>query len=336
MNSELTDAQASRLKRLARTAIILAAIVGLMAFYPLAACAGGGGSAYNTSPTATALARNQPVPWKLAWHDEFGGSAGTLPDPGKWTPNVGGNGWGSKHLEYDTNNQNAYLDGQGDLVLEARQQPPDGPSAAMGGQAQNARLVAQNASWSKDLQCWYGPCQYTSARISTSGHFSFKYGFLVARIKIPYGQGIWPAFWLLGSNCAKVGWPTCGEIDVMENIGNQQAAVIHGSVHGPGNPDNSYMLFSKRYTLPHGAFADDFHTFALQWNSDHLSFYVDGVNYATFDKASLANKQDWVFDHPFNIILDVAVGGNWPGNPDATTVFPQRMYISYVRLYQEQ
>ncbi len=250
----------------------------------------------------TATSKNQASPWKLVWNDEFNGPAGTPPNPSKWTPEIGGNGWGNKQLEYDTDNLNAYQDGQGHLVLEARKGNPE------------------------ELQCWYGPCQYTSARISTSGHFSFTYGLLEARIKIPYGQGLWSAFWLLGSNCATVGWPTCGEIDVMENIGKKEPATIHGSVHGP-------EVFSGSYMLPHGAFADGFHIFALQWNPSHLDFLVDGINYYTVNRATLTNQQDWVYNHPFDIILNVAVGGVWPGSPDSTTVFPQKMYVSYVRLY---
>jgi beta-glucanase (GH16 family) len=258
-----------------------------------------------------ATPKNQASPWKLVWNDEFSGPAGAPPDPSKWTPDIGGNGWANTQLEYDTDNLNAYQDGQGNLVLEARKVKSEG------------------------LQCWYGPCQYTSARINTHNHFSFTYGLLVARIKMPYGQGLWPGFWLLGSNFATVGWPTSGEIDVMENLGKKEPATIHGTVHGPETSSDSHTLFTRSYTLPHGNFADDYHVFALQWNLSHLYFFVDGINYATFDKATLTNQQDWVFIHPFHIILDVAVGG-WPGSPDSTTVFPQKMYVSYVRVYKNE
>jgi len=308
MNAGLSGAQLRHRKRLARVITILAGIVTLIAFFPLTGCA-----SLENAPGArtTATPKNQASPWKLVWDDEFNGPAGAPPDQGKWSPDVGGNGWGNEQLEYDTDNQNVYQDGQGNLVLEARKSNPEG------------------------LQCWYGPCDYTSARITTSGHFSFTYGRLEARIKIPYGQGLWSGLWLLGSNVATVGWPLCGEVDIMENIGMEPAS-IHGSVHGPGNLDDTYTLFSNPYTLPHGAFADGFHTFALQWDPGHLSFFVDGMNYATFDRTSLTDQRNWVFNHPFNIILDVAVGGGFPGNPDPTTVFPQKMYVSYVRLYQKK
>ena len=251
--------------------------------------------------TVTATSKGQTSPWKLVWSDEFNGPQGAPPDPNKWTPEIGGGGWGSRQLDYDTNNRNVYLDGQGDLVLEARKDNPGG------------------------YQCWYGRCQYTSARITTGGHFSFTYGLLEARIKIPRGQGIWSGFWLSGENCATVGWPACGEIDVMENIGSQPDT-IHASVHGP-------EYFSHPYKLQHSAFADDFHVFALQWDSDHLYFLVDGINYTTLNRAALANQADWVFNHPFNILLNIPLGG-WAGAPDSTTVFPQKMYVSYVRLYK--
>jgi beta-glucanase (GH16 family) len=284
--------------------------MALIAFNSLIACAGWGGASASRAMKATATAGPTAVgldsSWKLVWSDEFNGPYGTPPDPNKWTPDIGGGGWGNRQLEYDTDNQNAYQDGQGNLVIEARKGNPQG------------------------LQCWYGPCQYTSARITTNGHFSFTYGFLEARIKIPYGQGMWPAFWLVGDNCKTVGWPTCGEFDAMENIG-KLPATIQGAVHGPNSFD-----FYATYTLQHGKFADDFHVFALQWEPDNISFFMDGIHYATLHRASLTNQQDWVYDHPFFVILNVAVGGKWPKSPDSTTVFPQKMYVSYVRVYTKK
>jgi len=263
----------------------------------LAGCAG------TTKPTITTSDGRQNPAGKLLWSDEFNGSAGDLPDSSIWISDVSGNGWGNQQLEYDTHNLNTYQDGHGNLVLEARKDNPD------------------------QLNCWYGTCQYTSARITTRDHFSFTYGRIEARIKIAYGHGIWPAFWLLGSNCATVKWPACGEADIMENRGDENT-IIHGAAHGPGNATVGFS-----YKLSHGTFSNSFHNFALQWDPSHLYYFVDGIHYATFDKASLANPQDWVFNHPFNIVLNTAVGGKWFGNPDATTVFPQKMYIDYVRLY---
>lgn len=278
-------------------------IVGLIASYALEGCASSGSvssarltpTIARTTPTATA------IPQGLIWSDEFDGPKGAPPDPSKWSPRIGGEGWGNEQLDYDTDNQNVYQDGQDNLVIEARQEDP-------------ARS-----------HCWYGPCQYTSAQITTRDHFTFTYGRLEARIKLPSGQGIWPAFWLVDSNCATSWRPSCGEIDIMENIG-KEPSTNYGTAHGPG-------YFSGSYTLPHGIFADDFHIFALQWDPNHLYFFVDGINYYTANRATVANQAYWVYDHPFFITLDIAVGGDWPGSPDYTTVFPQKMYVDYVRLY---
>jgi Beta-glucanase/Beta-glucan synthetase len=271
----------------------------------LASCADSENASHTTKTPVPAMVINgeQSPPGKLLWSDEFNGSSATLPDQDKWFPNFGGKGWGNKQLEYDTANENAYQDGHGNLVLETRR----------GG--------------AKQYQCWYGPCRYTSARITTASHLSFTYGRLEARIKLPHGQGIWPAFWLLGNNCAKDGWPACGEIDVMENYG-YETSTIHGSSHGPANYPASHA-----YNLPHGTFVDSFHTFMLQWNPNRLSFFVDGTNYATLNKTDLPDSKAWVFDHPFNIILNIAIGGGTLQGPDASTTFPQKMYVDYVRLY---
>ena len=312
-------------RRLLRDTTLLIGILGLIAFYPLTGCASLGSApgtrttppitsettarpgttatpGITATPGTTATHKRQASSWKLVWSDEFNGPQGAPPDPNKWTPDIGGGGWGNQQLDYDTDNQNAYQDGQGNLVLVARKDD-------------TARY-----------QCWYGPCRYTSAQITTSGHFSFTYGLLEARIKIPsFGQGVWSAFWLLGDNCATVGWPTCGEIDIMENVG-KEPDLIYGTAHGPG-------YFSGSYKLQHGAFSDNFHVFALQWDASHLYFFIDNINYYTVDRATLTNQADWVYNHPFHIVLNMPIGGTWAGNPDSATVFPEKMSISYVRLY---
>jgi len=264
------------------------------------------GGSGGTPPTATATppASNGT----LVWSDEFNGSAGATPDASKWTPDVGGSGNGNSELEYYTNNNNARLDGNGNLVIEARKENP------------------------ANYQCWYGSCTYTSGRITTQNKFSFTYGKIEARIKIPYGQGLWPAFWLLGANINTVPWPTCGEIDAMENIG-REPGTVHGTVHGPGYSGSNGI--GGPYTLPNNqAFYSAYHTFGVQWNTNNVSFSVDGITYFTVTRATVESHGRWVYDHPFFIILNVAVGGAWPGNPDATTVFPQRMSVDYVRVYQ--
>ncbi len=179
--------------------------------------------------------------------------------------------------------------------------------------------------------CWYGQCQYTSARLQTKGLFQQAYGRFEARIKVPAGQGLWPAFWMLGDDIDMVGWPQCGEIDIMENIG-KEPGTVHGSLHGPGYSGGNPLTAS--FVLPGGAnFADDFHVFAIEWEPNVVRFYVDTTLYETRTSADVPAGDTWVFDHPFFVLLNVAVGGGWPGDPDGTTVFPQTMLVDYVRVY---
>jgi beta-glucanase (GH16 family) len=261
--------------------------------------AGVAGQAVSASP---ALAAGAPAAWRLTWSDEFTGPAGSAPGAGRWSYDTGGDGWGNAELEYYTSGRdNSFLDGSGDLVIQARRDD-----------------AAQ-------YSCWYGTCGYTSARMLTAGRFAQAYGRLEARVQIPRGQGMWPAFWALGDNIGSVGWPASGEIDMMENIGREPASV-HGSLHGPNGFDTT-----STDTLGAGAFADGFHTFAADWYPDHISFSVDGQVYDTRYRANAGTG--WVFDHPFFLLLNVAVGGNWPGSPDASTSFPQRMLVDYVHVY---
>jgi beta-glucanase (GH16 family) len=261
---------------------------------------GCGGSMSSTPPPPSSSQ------WTLVWSDEFSGPNGSAPDSTKWSFDVGGNGWGNEELEYYTNRtKNAYVQ-DGNLVVQALKETYTGSDG-----------VTRN---------------YTSARLLTLGHFSQAYGRFEARIKIPSGQGMWPAFWMLGDNIGQVGWPQCGEIDTMENIG-KEPSIIHGSIHGPGYTGGTGVGTS--YTLPNGArFADDFHVFAVEWQPNVVRFYVDSALYATDTPSSLPAGSTWVFDHPFFILLNVAVGGDWPGAPDSTTVFPQQMLVDYVRVYQ--
>jgi beta-glucanase (GH16 family) len=249
--------------------------------------------------TAVPIAGQKPT-WRLVWSDEFDGPDGAGVDPTKWVPETGGSGWGNNELEYYTNRlDNAYIE-KGSLVIKANQEA-------------------------------YANRIYTSARLKTQGKFTQKYGRFEARIKLPQGQGIWPAFWMLGDNIDQAGWPMCGEIDIMENIG-KEPSTVHGTIHGPGYSGDKGLGAS--YSLPNGGkFADDYHLFAIEWDPDAIRWYVDGNLYETRTPSDAAGKT-WVFDHPFFIILNVAVGGNWPGNPDATTVFPQKLLVDYVRVYE--
>jgi beta-glucanase (GH16 family) len=248
--------------------------------------------------------------WKLVWSDEFNGTDGSAPDSSKWTYDTGGKGWGNNELECYTNlPQNAQIKG-GNLVITAMQQP----GYACSGATTN---------------------NYTSARLKTQGLFSQAYGRFEARIKIPAGQGMWPAFWMLGDNIGSVGWPTSGEIDIMENIG-KEPSTVHGSLHGPGTTSRTSDATAP-FRLPAGQnFAGDFHLYAVEWEPGTIRFYVDTNLYATFTSSQWPAGGTWVFDHPFFIILNVAVGGSWPGSPDNTTVFPQQMLVDYVRVYTKQ
>jgi beta-glucanase (GH16 family) len=248
-----------------------------------------------------------PGAWSLTWSDEFDGPSGTTVDRTKWTFDLGGGGWGNQELEsYTDRSSNASLDGAGNLAIVASRERFTGTDG-----------VARD---------------YTSARLKTQGLFAQAYGRFEVRLKVPHGQGIWPAFWMLGSDIDGVGWPICGEIDVMENIGREPLAV-HGTLHGPGYSGGSGI--GAPYSLPSGQrFADDFHVFAVEWEANAIRWYVDGALYQTRTPGDLPGGARWVFDHPFFIILNVAVGGSWPGSPDASTVFPQRMLVDYVRVYQ--
>ncbi len=257
-----------------------------------------------TSTVVNVSVTNTPVAtgWQLVWSDEFTQADGTSPNSSNWGFDVGGGGWGNNQLEYDTaRTNNARIQG-GQLVIEAKQESYMGNS-------------------------------YTSARMKTQGKWAWTYGRIEASIKIPKGQGIWPAFWMLGANIGSVGWPTCGEIDIMENIGNTaDQGITHGTLHGPGYSGGGGL--SGTYTLPGGAkLSDAFHVFAVEWTTNQIKWYMDNVQYFTLTPANLPGGSTWVFNAPQFILLNLAVGGNWPGNPDGTTVFPQQMLVDYVRVY---
>jgi beta-glucanase (GH16 family) len=266
----------------------------------LAACGSSESPAASPAPTPT------PGPFVLSWSDEFEGAAGAGVDRSKWTFDVGGDGWGNQELEtYTDRTRNASLDGKGHLVILADREQYTG----LDGKARD----------------------YTSARLKSQGLFSQAYGRFEARMKIPFGQGLWPAFWMLGADIESVGWPASGEIDVMENVGFEPS-IVHGTFHGPGYSGETGP--SAPYSLPSGArFADDFHVYAVEWEPTAVRWYVDDALYETRTPADLPPGTKWVFDHPFFVLVNVAVGGAWPRSPDATTVFPQRMLVDYVRVY---
>ncbi|WP_458107468.1 family 16 glycosylhydrolase [Arthrobacter sp. R3-55] len=257
-------------------------------------------------PSALAAA-GMPTPGALVWSDEFNSPAGTAPDPGKWSYDTGGSGWGNGELQYYTSSTgNAAADGQGNLAITARKENP------------------------ADYQCHYGACQYTSARLITAGKFSRTHGRFEARLKLPKGQGTWPAFWMLGDNVFTDGWPASGELDVMENVG-KEPGTVWGSIHGPGYSGANSS--SAGYTLPNGtALGDAFHTFTADWGPDSITWYIDGTPYSRKTKAT--TPEPWVFDHYFFLLLNLAVGGYWPGPPDPGTAFPQSLLVDYVRVFE--
>ena len=242
--------------------------------------------------------------WHLVWSDEFDGPDGSAPDAAKWSFDVGGGGWGNNELEtYTTRTTNAVVRG-GHLVLTARKENRTGPDG-----------VAR---------------QYTSARIKTQAHFEQTYGRFEARMQLPAAKGIWPAFWLLGDTIGTAGWPKSGEIDVMENIGN--ASTVYSTLHGPGYSGGGGI--SAKFLLPPGETTSaGFHRYAVEWTPNKIRFLFDDLPIAERTPADLPSGAAWVYNHPFFIILDLAVGGNWPGNPDAITTFPQQMLVDYVRVY---
>jgi beta-glucanase (GH16 family) len=260
----------------------------------------------SVTPTPTSLPPTptitpEPTPewerpgWTLIWQDEFEGSE---LDPEKWVAEIGGHGWGNNEYQFYTDRpENVRLE-NGNLVIEARKE-------------------------------FFIRRQYTSGRIKTQGLLSFTYGRVEARMKLPYGQGIWPAFWILGNNIDEVPWPLSGEIDIMEHVGKEPRR-IYGTVHGPGYSGSGGI--GHFTTLPENSLQQEFHTFAIEWDPGEIRWFVDDEQF--FKLTSEQVNNEWVYDHPFFILINLAVGGYWPGYPDESTVFPQFLTVDYVRVYQ--
>jgi beta-glucanase (GH16 family) len=249
-------------------------------------------------------ATNTPA-WHLIWSDEFDSPDGSAPNSTKWSYDLGGDGWGNNEFEsYTSRRENSRMEG-GRLIIEARKESIKGTDGITR--------------------------PYTSARLKSKGKWSWTHGRIEARIKIPRSQGMWPAFWMLGANADSVGWPDCGEIDIMENIG-KEPDTVHGTIHGPGYSGGDGI--GKPFKLPSNQpFASDFHLFAADWETNRIRWSVDNQIYFTVTPANLPTGKNWVFEKPEFLILNLAVGGNWPGNPDSTTSFPQQMIVDYVRVY---
>ena len=247
---------------------------------------------------------------QLLWSQEFDSPQGTTPDPQYWSYQIGDGtefgipGWGNNELEYYTSS-NAVVDGNSNLVLLATKTEPG----------------------ASDEMCYYGPAQWLSSRIATAGKLGFKYGRIEARIKAPIGGGAWPALWMLGSNIEAAPWPACGEIDIIELRGNAPREVI-GTVHGPGysgeegNGTSLWLDFD---------IADDFHVFTVDWLPDHITWYLDGNEYFSHTAESVAPKE-WVFNHDFYLLLNLAIGGGFAGEVDPTLTSAQ-LAVDWIRHY---
>ena len=248
-----------------------------------------------------------PTNWQLTWSDEFNGPNGSPPDPAKWNIVTGGKGFGNNELETYTNRPANVHQQNGNLVITAQKEDLTGPDGI--------------------------PRHYTSARLNTQNHFAQKYGRFEARIQLPIGKGIWPAFWLLGDNHETSSWPDCGEIDILETIGAPDT--MYSTLHGPGYSGSKGI--SAKFPLPAAESVHTaFHLYAVEWSPDDIKFFFDDHLIAHRTPADLPPNTNWVYDHPFYLLLNLAVGGYWPGNPDATTVFPQQMLIDYVRVYSKK
>lgn len=236
---------------------------------------------------------------ELVMQDEF--TTDGAPNPSIWDHNIGtgDSGWGNNELQYYTDRSENIRVEDGMLYITAQEESYEGAG-------------------------------YTSARVLTKGLFEQAYGRFEARIKLPWGQGIWPAFWLLGNNIDDVSWPQCGEIDIMEYRGQNPTEAI-GTVHGPGYAGG--MSIGKSYILENDRYDTDFHIFGIEWGPEYINFYVDDVLYNQITPSDVPGE--WVYDHPFYIIMNVAVGGNFVGSPNSETVFPQTMQVDYVRVYKE-
>ncbi|WP_166789662.1 carbohydrate binding domain-containing protein [Cryobacterium fucosi] len=249
-----------------------------------------------------------PSDWVQSWSDEFEGPAGAPANPDNWSYETGGWGWGNDELQYYTDStDNAALDGNGNLVITAREIDPA----------------------TTDLVCWYGPCTNTSARLISEQKQEFEYGRIESRVQVPKGSGIWPAVWTLGNDFREVGWPQTGEIDVMEFVGRLPNEIF-GTIHGPGYSGGNSIGNTYTFDVP---VSDDWHTFSMEWTPERIDWFVDGIQYHSATPADVA-PNEWVYDHPFSLLTNVAVGGNFGGAPGADLVFPQSLTVDYIRVFQ--
>jgi beta-glucanase (GH16 family) len=289
---------------------VLRVALTTLALAVLAACGAGAAAATTTLPPADTTTV-PPITWTQVWSDEFDGGAGAPVDSAKWGFDLGDGcpancGWGNNEKEYYTNApDNASLDGQGHLAIVAR------PAVL-------------------NTTCYYGPCKYTSAKLTTRGKLAAAPGRVEARIKLPSGQGLWPAFWMLGNDFPTVGWPASGELDIMENKGSTPNT-SSSAIHGPGYFGNT--PFAHANVVNPGTLADDFHTYAVVWDAVGASFSVDGIMHYEVLRSDVQRYGPSILDKPYFIILNLAVGGNFDGDPKSDAILPATMLVDYVRVY---
>jgi beta-glucanase (GH16 family) len=325
MLEQARRAAATRTRRTRwRAALAALAVAGLVV-----GCGGSAGASPTATPSAVPTASPEPaspspgaaapaptsegpVTWTLAWSDEFDGPAGTPPDPATWGYDLGDGtaagivGWGNLELQdYTASPTNAAMDGEGHLAITV--------------------LRADGS-----VRCYYGPCEFTSARLVTRDRLEVEHGRIEARIKVPGAAGLWPAFWMLGVDHPEVPWPDCGEIDIMEFVGRRPNQVF-GTIHGPGYSGSDGLTQTLDLGRP---VADEFHVFAIDWRPGSITWSLDGEVFHEARPADVAPNR-WVFDQPFFMILNVAVGGNLGGPVAANIPFPQSMLVDYIRLYRE-
>jgi beta-glucanase (GH16 family) len=242
----------------------------------------------STSIFLLLLSLGAQAQWNLIWSDEFNG---TSIDPSNWVFETGGGGWGNGELENYTNRPANATVSNGNLLIIAKKEN-------------------------------YGGNSYTSARMKTQGLHSWTYGKIEARIQIPVGKGVWPAFWMLGDTIATAGWPTCGEMDIMEHVNTD--TTIEGTMHWNNNGHVQYGSHTGFHT-------NQYHTYAIEWDANTIKWLMDGVQYVQGNIAGNVNNTS-AFHHPFFVLLNLAVGGTWPGSPAAATVFPDTLFVDYVRV----
>lgn len=289
-------------------AVVVHALAVCAALLLVAACSSA------PKPPGVDAPENPPVErqWTLVWSDEFDGDSGAFVDTTNWRPDtadgcqLGICGWGNQEKQfYTASTDNIALDGEGHLQITARVAPAG-------------------------MTCYYGPCRYTSGKITTRGKFQAQPGRVEARIKLPTGQGLWPAFWMLGSGWPTTPWPQCGELDIMEHKGSQPT-ITSSAIHGPGYSGATPYAHAS---VARQAYFENFHVFAVEWDGAEIRFFIDSDLHYRVRRDEVQRHGAWVFDQSFFPILNLAVGGHFDGDPQSDAILPATMLVDYVRVFR--